>query len=55
MLSIISIMKSTERYSVDTQITDSIDSKSSILSVIATYRPYHVNNYVYQFYKSYTV
>jgi hypothetical protein len=35
MLSIIGIMKSTERYSADTQITDSIDSKkTSILSVI---------------------
>jgi hypothetical protein len=29
MLSIISIMKSTERYSADTQITDPIDSKIS--------------------------
>jgi hypothetical protein len=48
-------MKSTERYSADTQITDSIDSKISAAPrfyklqcclLFATYRPYDVNNYI---------
>jgi hypothetical protein len=49
-------MKSTERYSADTQITDLIDNKISAAPrfyklqsylLFTTYRPYDVNNYNY--------
>jgi hypothetical protein len=47
ILNVHGIMKSTERHTADTQITDA--SEYCKIEAIASYWPYNVNNYMFRF------